>query len=184
VDAATAGMTGEAAFKEILSWKSGNFEILPADPGRARAIQLSYQGLLLDSAQALDESNAPAGAPAEAGSQTPGGAPAGLAALGRFEGVSYALAIPPDDKAPVDSWRLENPMDAANWARDAHRRLAQLGDGLRAGQFAGASGFGLQEHWALQPHERKGLLCVGFRPGLSAEQVEQTMKHVFDKWAS
>ena len=31
-DAATANFTGEEAFKEILSWKSGNFEILPADP--------------------------------------------------------------------------------------------------------------------------------------------------------
>jgi len=185
IDAATAGMTGEAAFKEILSWKSGNFEILPADAARARAIHNSYQGLLLDSAQAMDESKGPsASAGAEAGSQTPGGAPAGLAALGRFEGVDFVLAMPRDDKKPADSWSLENAMDTANWARDAHRRLAQLGESLRAGEFAGAFGFGLQEHWALQAHERKGLLCAGFRPGLSAEQVEQTMKHVFDKWAS
>ena len=102
-------MTGEAAFREILSWRSGNFEILPADPGRARAIHISYQGLLLDSAQALDESKGPApGTEPEAAGQTPGGAPAGLAALGRFEGVGFVLAIPPDDKAPVDSWSLEN----------------------------------------------------------------------------
>jgi len=185
VDAATASMTGEEAFKEILSWKSGNFEILPADPTRARTIHNSYQGLLLDSAQALDESKAPAtGAEPESGSQTPGGAPKGLAALGRFEGVGFVLAIPPDDKAPVDSWSLENSMDVANWARDTHRRLAKLGDGLRAGEFAGAFGYGFQEHWALNAQEQKGLLCVGFRPALSAEQVEQTMKHVFDKWAS
>jgi len=185
VDAATAGMTGEEAFREVLSWKSGNFEILPADPNRARAIHNSCQGLLLDSAQALDESKAPAaGAEPEAGEQAPGGAPKGLAALGRFEGVGFVLAIPPDDKAPVDSWSLENSMDVANWARDAHRRLAQLGESLRAGEFAGAFGFGLQEHWALGAQEQRGLLCVGFRPGLSAEQVEQTMKHVFDKWAS
>jgi CheY-like chemotaxis protein len=183
VDAATANMTGEDAFKEILSWKSGNFEILPADPNRARTIQNSYQGLLLDSAQALDESKAPAaGSEPETGSQ--GGAPKGLAALGRFAGVGFVLAIPPDDRAPVDSWSLENSMDVANWARDAHRRLAGLGGGLRAGEFAGAFGFGFQEHWALNAREQKGLLCVGFRPGLSAEQVEQTMKHVFDKWAS
>jgi len=185
MDAATAQMTGEEAFKEILSWKSGNFEILPADPGRARTIHISYQGLLLDSAQALDEAKGPvAGTGPEAGSLTPGGAPTGLAALGRFEGVGFVLAIPPDDKAPVDSWSLENSMDVANWARDAHRRLAKLGDGLRAGQFAGAFGFGLQEHWALDAQEHKGLLCVGFRCALTAEQVEQTMKHVFDKWAS
>ena len=187
VDAATASLTGEEAFKEILSWKSGNFEILPADPGRARTIHNSYQGLLLDSAQALDESKGPiAGTEPEPepGSQTPGGAPTGLAALGRFEGVGFVLAIPPDDRAPVDSWSLENSTDVANWARDAYRRLAKMGDGLRAGELAGAFGFGLQEHWALEAHEQKGLLCVGFRPGLSAEQVEETMKHVFDKWTS
>jgi len=185
VDAATAHLTGEEAFKEILSWKSGNFEILPADPNRAHTIHNSYQGLLLDSAQALDESKAPAaGAEPEAAGQTPGGAPKGLAALGRFEGVGFVLAIPPDAQAPVDSWSLENSMDAANWARDTHRRLSQLGEVLRAGELAGAFGFGYQEHWALNARERKGLLCVGFRPSLSAEQVEQTMKHIFDKWAS
>ena len=43
-DAAAANLDGEAAFKEILSWKGGNFEILPADPDRARAIHNSYPG--------------------------------------------------------------------------------------------------------------------------------------------
>jgi CheY-like chemotaxis protein len=184
-DAATANMIGEEAFKEILSWKSGNFEILPADPDHARTIHNSYQGLLLDSAQALDESKgAPAGVEAQADAQSPGDPPTGLAALGRFEGVGFVLAIPPDDMAPVDSWSLENSMDVANWTRDTHRRLVKLGDGLRAGEFAGAFGFGFQEHWALKAREQKGLLCVGFRPALSAEQVQQTMNHVFDKWAS
>jgi hypothetical protein len=36
----------------------------------------------------------------------------------------------------------------------------------------------------LQGRENKGLLCVGFRPALGEEQVEQTIKLVFDKWAS
>jgi CheY-like chemotaxis protein len=185
IDAATAQMTGEEAFKEILSWKGGNFEILPADPSRARAIHLSYQGLLLDSAQALDESKGPSSsAAADAAGQTSGDAPTGLAALGRFEGVGFLLAIPPDSKAPVDSWRLENSIDVANWVRDTHNRLAQLGESLRAGEFSGAFGFGLQEHWALAAREGKGVFCAGFRPVLSQEQVEQTMKHIFDKWAS
>ena len=184
-DATTANMTGEEAFKEILSWKSGNFEILPADPGRARAIHHSYQGLLLDSAQALDESKGPvAGEEPGPESQPPVATPVGLAALGRFEGVGFVLAMPPDDKAPVDSWSLENSLEVAGWARDTHRRLALLGETLRAGELTGAFGFGLQEHWALEANRQKGLLCVGFRPGLGADQVEQTMKHVFDKWAS
>jgi hypothetical protein len=185
IDAATAQMTGEEAFKEILSWKSGNFEILPPDPARPRAIHLSYQGLLLDSAQMLDESSAtPAGAPTDAPDQTPAGPQTGLAALGRFDGVAFLLAIPPDHRAPVDSWRLDNSLDVANWVRDTHDRLVQIGQSLQAGELSAAFGFGLQDHWAVTASDRKGLLCAGFRPALSREQVEQTMNHIFDKWAS
>jgi CheY-like chemotaxis protein len=179
-DAATAHLAGEEAFKEILSWKSGNFEIHPGDESRGRVIHHSYQGLLLDTAQALDELKTPV----EATADLPAGAVTGLAALGRFEGVSFVLAIPPDPAAPVDSWSLENPMDAANWARDAQARLARIGEGLRAGELQSAAGRGWQDSWAISAHELKGLLCVGFRPTLEPEQVDQTMKHIFDKWAS
>ena len=55
VDAEVPSLGGEDAFRRILSWKTGNFEILPADAGRTRKIENSYQGLLLSSAQALDE---------------------------------------------------------------------------------------------------------------------------------
>ena len=140
---------------------------------------------LPDSAQVPDEPIRPANcASPEAASQSPGAAPTGLAALGRFDGVAFVLAIPPDDNAPVDSWKLENYTDVAYWARDTRRRLAELGGSLQAGELAGAFGFGPREHWALRASEEKGLLCAGFQPELSAEEVEQTMKHVFDKWAS
>jgi CheY-like chemotaxis protein len=181
IDAATANLTGEEAFKEIMSWKGGNFEILPADPSRMRTIHGSSQGLLLDTAQSLDEAQAPEP------SSEPGreGQPAtGLAALARLEGVAFLLSVPMEEKAPLESWSLESPGDVAAWARDTHRRLARLGETLQAGAWTGAMGFGLQEHWALQPHDLKGLLCVGFRPALEKDQVEQTMQLVFDKWAS
>src|SRR5947199_3777479 len=55
IDAETQDLKGEPAFRKILSWKTGNFEILPADQERNRTIFNSYQGLLLESAQALDE---------------------------------------------------------------------------------------------------------------------------------
>jgi CheY-like chemotaxis protein len=185
IDAVTTNMTGEEAFKEILSWKGGNFEILPADPARPRTIHNSYQGLLLDTAQALDEAKGPPpGAETGAPDESPAANPGGLAALGRFEGVSFVLSIPSDEKAPAEAWSLENAQDVAAWARDAHRRLAKLGETLHAGELTGAEGIGLMEHWALRPHKQKGLLCAGFRPAMGAEEVEQTMNHVFDKWAS
>src|SRR5579872_1791460 len=54
-DATCGNLNGEEAFREILSWRGGNFEILPAEPNHPRNIYNSYQGLLLDTAQALDE---------------------------------------------------------------------------------------------------------------------------------
>src|SRR5207249_9152659 len=45
IDAETQELTGETAFRKILSWKTGNFEILPAEPERNRTISNSYQGL-------------------------------------------------------------------------------------------------------------------------------------------
>ena len=54
-DAETDELTGEAAFRKILAWKTGNFELLPGDEARERAIFSSYQGLLLGLAQEMDE---------------------------------------------------------------------------------------------------------------------------------
>src|SRR6185295_14290843 len=55
IDAVAGDATGEEAFRMIASWRGGNFEILPADPGRKRTIHHSYHALLLETAQALDE---------------------------------------------------------------------------------------------------------------------------------
>src|SRR3546814_6964018 len=46
----------EAAFNRILRWTNGSFEIQPAQPERARRIEQSWQGLLLNTAQEIDES--------------------------------------------------------------------------------------------------------------------------------
>lgn len=184
-DAATAHFTGEEAFKEILSWKSGNFEILPADPGHVRTITNSYQGLLLDSAQALDEWHGQqAGAEKGGGTGKTAASSSVLAPLTRFEGVEFVLTVPVDEQAPCDAWALENSRELAAWARATWRRLFELGEKLEAEPLAQISGFGLQRHWALARDDRKGLLCVGFRRTLPADKVDQTMKHVFTKWVS
>jgi CheY-like chemotaxis protein len=187
IDAAAASFTGEEAFKEILSWKSGNFELKPAEPDHPRAIHHSAQGLLLDSAQALDEGRGrPAGAETPGAAEAEGAAPANavLASLARFEGVEFLLTMPADEKEPCDSWGLENAQEAAAWARGAQKRLRGLGEKIGAGALAQVTGFGLQRHWALAGHEQKGLLCAGFRRTLPKDKVEQTMKHIFTKWVA
>ena len=185
IDAAAASFTGEDAFKEILSWKSGNFEIQPAEPNRPRTIHNSCQALLLDSAQALDEwrglkAGEEAGAPADSAAP----ANSALTPLARFEGVEFLLTMPADEGAPCDSWGLENAQEVAVWARAAHKRLQMLGEKLAAGALAQVSGTGWQRHWALSADDKKGLLCAGFRRTLTREKVEQTMKHIFAKWVS
>jgi hypothetical protein len=186
IDAAAAHFTGEEAFKEILSWKTGNFEILPAEPERPRAIQHSYQGLLLDSVQAMDEWRGHVGA--EADTPAPEGSPAApnsvLAPLARFEGVEFLLAMPLDEQAACESWGLENAAQVAAWARATHKRLRELGDRIGAAPLAQIVGFGLERHWALAWDGKKGLLCAGFQRTLPKEKVEPTMKHIFAKWLS
>lgn len=183
IDAVAAHFTGEEAFKEILSWKSGNFEILPADADHPRTITNSYQGLLLDSVQALDESRGQQSAWQDPAAERPAtGSP--LSPLTRFEGVEFVLTAPGDEKAACDSWGLENAKQVGSWVRDTHRRLSGLGEKLHFGALSQVAGFGLQRHWALAHDEQRGLLCVAFRRTLPAEKVEQTMKHIFAKWVS
>src|SRR6266853_1382456 len=55
IDAEAPEATAEPAFGKILAWKTGSFENLPPEPDRVRTIFTSYQGLLLNTAQALDE---------------------------------------------------------------------------------------------------------------------------------
>jgi hypothetical protein len=189
IDATAGTFTGEDAFKEILSWKSGNFEIMPPEPERARTINKSYQGLLLDSAQALDESRGQAeGAavetPVPAERDAAVSVSSGLAPLARFEGVEFLLTTPLDEKAQGDSWGLENAQEVGVWARATEKRLRELADKIGGGALSQVTALGPNRNWALSGDEQKGILCVGFRRTLAREKVEQTMKHIFTKWLS
>lgn len=180
-DAETGTLHGEDAFKEILSWKNGNFEILPGEPDHVRNITTSYQGLLLDSAQALDEwRGQQAGIPD--GVETPSAGSA-LSPLTKFEGVEFVLALPANEKKG-ESWAVENVPQLSEWARSTCKHLAELGQQLDAGPLSQMTGISLQRHWSMARDDEKGLLCVGFRRSMDADAVEQTMKHVFAKWVS
>src|SRR6266699_933950 len=66
IDAEAGDLAGEAAFHKILAWRTGMFETLPPEPSRPRSITKSYNALLLDTAQALDESRVPEAGEGEA----------------------------------------------------------------------------------------------------------------------
>jgi CheY-like chemotaxis protein len=178
IDAATDELSGEVAFHRILSWKAGNFESLPAEPGRERTIFNSYQGLLLETAQAQDEAHvrqAASPANAEDGSNSP------LAPLARFPGVEFVLALKPGEA--FDARGLENPQPVAAWGRQTLEQFRALGERLQAGPLQEVEGLGPQSNVALAPHANVDF-CVGWQQDLSSSQIQDSMKKVLTLWVS
>jgi len=190
VDAETEGLTAEGAFQKILSWKTGNFEILPAESNRQRTIFNSYQGLLLESAQALDEAQAQAQsqeaiaepAVSEAAAAAAAGAESPLAPLSKFNGVEFVVTVRSTGKQ-FESWGAENSEQIADWVRQTMQNFRELGDGFQAGQLNQLEGLGPQCHVALVTRNETDL-CVGFHRSLSQDLVRDTMKKIIAKWAS
>ncbi len=177
-DAEAIDLRGELAFQKILSWTAGNFEMLPAEPSRPRTIFKSYNALLLESAQALDEAR---------GEVTAGGAPqpaaSPLAQLSQFEGVEFVLAMKPNQEGYQVARGLENPERMATWARQSLERFRSLGERLGAGPLEQIEGFGPQRHVALAC-QNETEFCVGWQHSLTQDQVREMMKKLLALWAS
>ena len=178
VDAEAIDLHGEAACQKILSWKAGNFEMLPAEASRPRTIFKSYNALLLESAQAMDES---------LGGTTTEGEPqpvsSSMAVLSQFEGVEFLLAMKTGQRGYQVARGLENPEHMAAWARQNLERFRLLGDRLRAGPLEHVEGFGLQRHVALAC-QNETEFCVGWQHSLSPDQVRDMMKKLLALWVS
>lgn len=184
IDSEIPGLTGEAAFLRIVSWKAGSFEILPADPSRNRAIFTSYQGLLLNTAQAIDEAASfpvPETNPADGKPKEISVTATLLAELSQVDRVEFVLALGGDKSE--EFWGLENPKPLAEWTRSTLASFRQLGERLQVGQLQQVLGSGPHRSVALAPCGG-GELCVGFPPESSAEQLRETMKDILTKWAS
>jgi CheY-like chemotaxis protein len=178
VDAEAADLRGEPAFQKILSWRAGNFEMLPAEPSRPRTIFKSYNALLLESAQAFDESR---GAGMAEGSLQSAASP--LAQVSQVEGVEFVLVMKPGPGRDQAARGLENPERMAVWARQSLERFRALGDRLGAGPLEQIEGFGPQRHVALAS-QGDTEFCVGWKPSMVPDQVRDMMKKVLALWAS
>ncbi len=178
VDAEAVDLQGETAFQKILSWRAGNFEMLPAEPSRPRTIFKSYNALLLESAQALDEAR---------GEVTPEGVPQSVASplsqLSQFEGVEFVLAMKSGQRGYQVARGLENPERMATWARRSLERFRALGENLGAGPLEQIEAFGPQRHVALACREDTEF-CVGWQPTLAPDQVREMMKKLLAAWVS
>jgi len=127
IDAETQDLRGEEAFKHIFGWRTGHFEFLPGEPGRERTIYSSYESLLLDSAQTLDEALAVEGDPGADGA----GLCRELQPLATVRGVESLLLV--SGPGRCESWGVENPEDFAGWMHRVLREFRELGELLKAG---------------------------------------------------
>lgn len=198
IDAEALDQRGEAAFQRILTWKTGSFELLPADPARPRTIFTSYQGLLLNTAQTLDENASRAAAAAElAGTPVAEDAPeqaadaaeessrALLEAVSRVTHVEFVLACggAAAGRPREDFWGLENPKPVVEFTRETLANFRALGERLQVGQLQQVVGTG---------HERKvGLttcgqteVCLGVSSALPTESLRDTLRNLVTQWAS
>jgi len=181
IDAETDGVRSEEAFKTILVWRAGSFETLPAEPDRPRTIFKSYNAVLLETAQAIDESR---GEISDAAAGGPPRAPASsLAALTQVEGVEFVLVTRTGDKDKTrfEARGLENPDRLAGWSRQSLERFRALGEHLQAGPLEQIEGLGPQRHVALAP-QGDTQFCVGWRHSLALEEIRDRMRKVLALW--
>ncbi len=178
-DSATQDVEGEDAFRRILSWRAGNFEIVPIDTERPRKIMTSYQGLLLDTAQAIDEAQADS-ADGDELSDTQYFRKAGL---GRIHGVEFALRVPLDPARVVQKWGIENPEPIVTWVRAAVGRFQTLHPGFELGVIDHLETRGIQRIIHVTVHG-SDLIVVGMLPNASKEQISESTKKVLERWAS
>jgi CheY-like chemotaxis protein len=177
IDAAADDLTGEAAFTRILSWKTGNFEALPPEPSRRRAIFKSCNALLLETAQALDESRGAAAA-------APGSAvPSPLALLSQFQGAEFVLVLKPGAEKRYDARGLEDPEPVAKWARQILEHFRSLGERLKFGSLRQMQCLGPQRNAALAPQGENDF-CVGWQHSTPPDEMCEMTNKILTLWAS
>lgn len=184
IDATTENLEGEDAFKRILGWKAGNFEVLPADPSRPRKIKTSYQGLLLDTAQSLDEAQAN---PAETVPSQQENSPAAeaTASLGRIGGIEFALRYPEGIPGKVEHWgSIDDPEKVASWVKSTVKSFDQLGRDLNFGIVEALVASGVQRHVQVRPNHGGRQLVVGMVGSPSRGEMDETMNKVVEIWGS
>ena len=178
IDAETTDFKGEEAFHRILAWRTGTFESMAPEPHRERTIYKSYNALLLESAQALDEALS-----AGTGQDTTSITLSPLTRVVQMEGVEFVLACNRSAGGKAEARGLENPDRLAGWTQQCLQRFADLSDLIHAGPLEQVEGSGPQRQVSLA---RQGDfdLCVGWKHDLSSAQIRDSMKNVTALWAS
>jgi CheY-like chemotaxis protein len=177
-DAEAEGARGEAAFRRILTWKSGTFENLPAEPNRERTISKPVNALLLESAQAMDESGGSAAETSDQTAQIHRRTVWKLSLLTRA-GAEFVVAVPPEGQGAHEAMgtQIQTAEQYANWTRRATEIIKRMGEAVDAGPLLHLDGNNSERQLLLIPRENKNFL-VGWSPEAGEGLLEITKKLV------
>ncbi len=180
VDAATGEQAGEEAFRTIMGWRAGGFQILPGEPAHPRKIQVSAQGLLLDSAQAVDEAAAGPGGmvPLPENDEVEGGD-----GLGRIRGLDFALSTDLESKEVVRHWSLPEPQLAADCTNQMVQAFAGLAEKLQFGAIRSITLSDAQRHVRIIALGQRRIVG-GFNGSLSSAEIDRGMATLTERWDS
>lgn len=176
IDAAVGDLLGREAFLEMMRWKAGSFEILPCEMVRPRTIFVSSESLLMETAQAIDESKAEEAAVPDTDARA-------LASFSRYKGVQFVVAVDGGPDMKFDHWAAENPEQTAAWIRETARAFQSLGERLEAGQIERFEGLGLNRHLGVICAESNAL-GIGFTRSANLTHIRETMNQIEGKWVS
>ncbi len=184
IDAETEGARGEAAFRQILGWKSGSFENLPAEPSRERTITKPLNALLLETAQAMDETAAPGrkSSPEEVEQADHRQTVLRLAALTR-EGADFVVSLSGPAPGNAEGWGTEASQELGRWMRHAQASCQQLAQRLEAGPWSHIEGKSLSQRIVLLPYEGKTFL-VGWPESAEASRLKEQSRKLVTSWES
>ena len=184
LDAELDGSVGEAALRRILEWKSGTFENLPAEPERQRTLTKSVNALLLEAAQAMDETRHQTEAelknePEQAEHRK---TVLRLAALTRA-GADFVVSLPKQAGMPAEACGTEAAQELAAWMKHALEASQDLSQRLQAGPLTHVEGRGLDYRLVLLPAEERSYL-IGWPTDAEAPQLSEASKQLIASWAS
>lgn len=181
IDAEAEGARGEVAFRRILAWKSGNFENLPPELGRPRAITKPLNALLLESAQTMDENTNPA-SETQLVDASHRKTIWKLSLLTR-EGAEFVVSVPPEGLGEPEALGTQAIEPLAAWTRHAAKIAKKIGDKIEAGPLSHIAGHNLEKQYLVLPQGEKSFL-VGWPPDAPAGQLLEPSKKLTASWDS
>jgi hypothetical protein len=159
---------------------------LPAEPDHERTITKSINALLLETAQAMDET---AGAAAQQQQQGEAAEDAShrktvwrLAALTR-EGAEWLVSAPDDKTAAPEGWGTQHANEFAGWMRYANEAAHRLTEKIEAGPLSHVLANDTERNLILLPEKNKTFLAA-WAPGTEAGKAFEQTKKIISSWDS